>query len=46
MDQIWVPSPTDEWTQAQKTQNNEFVKNGLGKKLGSNESNRHKNRFR
>ena len=29
MDQIWVPSPTDEWTQAQKAQNNEFVENGL-----------------
>ena len=29
MDQIWVPSPNDGWTKAQKTQNNEFVDNGL-----------------
>ena len=28
-DQIWIPSPTDRWTETQKAQNNEFVKNGL-----------------
>ena len=28
-DRIWVPSPKDGWTQAQKTQNNEFVESGL-----------------
>ena len=28
-DQIWIPSPTDRWTETQKVQNNEFVDNGL-----------------
>ena len=28
-DQIWVSSPKDKWTQAQKAQYNEFVENGL-----------------
>ena len=28
-DQIWIPSPTDRWTKAQKARNNKFVKNEL-----------------
>ena len=28
-DQIWNSNPTDRWTESQKTQNNEFVKNKL-----------------
>ena len=28
-DQVWVPSPDDGWTLAQKAQNNEFVESGL-----------------
>ena len=28
-DRIWIPSPRDGWTQAQKTQNNEFVESVL-----------------
>ena len=28
-DHIWVPSPTDKWTQAQQAQHNKFVKDGL-----------------
>ena len=28
-DQIWILSPNDGWTQAQKAQNNEFVESGL-----------------
>ena len=34
-DQIWGLAE-DKWTEAQKTQNNEFVESGLGK-LGQNE---------
>ena len=30
-DQIWVPSPNDGWTKAQKAQNNKFVASGLEK---------------
>ena len=29
MDQIWILSPKDEWTSAQKSQNNEFIEGGL-----------------
>ena len=48
-DQIWIPSPKNGWTQAQKAQNNEFVENKLENwvnmswttnKVGSNDKNR------
>ena len=48
-DQIWVPRPKDEWTQAQQAQNNEFVESELKNwtkmiwitnKVGLNDNNR------
>ena len=48
-DRIWILGPTDGWTQAQQTQNNEFVESELENwakmswttnKVGSNDKNR------
>ena len=38
-DQIWISSPTDRWTKAQKAKNNKFVKNELENWVLMNQTN-------